>query len=277
MAKKTTKGTRVPEDHYDGELKGNKPHGYGTYIFANGEKYIGYWKNAERSGEGTYTYPDGEEYVGEWANDCRHGQGTYTFADGEKYVGEWKNGEKSGFGSFTYADGQTYRGQWKDDEKYDPKALAQAKSPSPSTSGKTAIPIKNQQTDSREDCTKKDLENWIRLQEEIRENRDLEKERSGFGAVKPYLYIFGLLTLATFLSGDIDLLGSVLVIIIILLVIGAFIGAGWIFIFIREPIKSGYKSLPETAQNRNRSYVNIFSRSGFVNFTCSAFFGRLDL
>ena len=36
---------------------------------------------------GTYTFADGDKYVGEWRDDERNGQGTNTFADGEKYIG----------------------------------------------------------------------------------------------------------------------------------------------------------------------------------------------
>ena len=40
---------------------------------------------------GTYTFADGNKYVGEWKDDNKNGQGTYTWANGEKYVGEWKD------------------------------------------------------------------------------------------------------------------------------------------------------------------------------------------
>ena len=45
------------------------------------------------NGQGTYIYPNGEKYVGDWKNGKYHGQGTYTWSDGRKYVGEWKDGE----------------------------------------------------------------------------------------------------------------------------------------------------------------------------------------
>ena len=51
-------------------IKGDCNNGYGTYIWANEDKYVG-------------EYKDGKE----------HGQGTKTFANGEKHVGEWKDGE----------------------------------------------------------------------------------------------------------------------------------------------------------------------------------------
>ena len=46
---------------------------------------------------GTYTFADGDKYVGEWRDDKNHGQGTYYYlADdkfkGDKYVGEFRDG-----------------------------------------------------------------------------------------------------------------------------------------------------------------------------------------
>ncbi|MDC1042453.1 hypothetical protein OAQ78_07450, partial [Amylibacter sp.] len=65
---------------------------------------------------GTYTFADGEKYVGEWKDDEKNGQGTFTFADERKYVGKWKNNEFNGQGTYTYANGSTEEGIWKDSE-----------------------------------------------------------------------------------------------------------------------------------------------------------------
>ena len=44
-------------------------------------------------GIGTVVYPDGNKYVGEWMNGLFHGQGIYTTAsDGYSYVGEYRIG-----------------------------------------------------------------------------------------------------------------------------------------------------------------------------------------
>ena len=47
---------------------------------------------------GTYVWDDGDKYLGEWNNNKIHGQGTYTFADGEKYEGEFIDSKKHGQG-----------------------------------------------------------------------------------------------------------------------------------------------------------------------------------
>ena len=44
-------------------------------------------------GVGTLVYPDGNKYVGEFMNGLFHGQGIYTFAsDGYSYIGEYRIG-----------------------------------------------------------------------------------------------------------------------------------------------------------------------------------------
>ena len=50
-------------------------------------------------GVGTLVYPDGNKYVGEFMNGLFHGQGKYngpgteTLSNGWKYVGEWREGK----------------------------------------------------------------------------------------------------------------------------------------------------------------------------------------
>jgi len=65
---------------------------------------------------GTYTFANGEKYVGEFRDDKYNGQGATTFANGNKYVGEYKDGKKKGQGTFTFEDGQTTKGMWKNNE-----------------------------------------------------------------------------------------------------------------------------------------------------------------
>ena len=52
------------------------------------------WNNCN----GTYIWENGDKYVGEWKNDKYHGQGTFTWENGDKYVGEWKNNKRHGKG-----------------------------------------------------------------------------------------------------------------------------------------------------------------------------------
>ena len=97
---------------------------FGTFTFADGEKYVGEFKYDKRNGQGTLTFPDGmpmasdgRKYVGEFKDDKRNGQGTFTFGNGEKYVGEFKNDEYNGQGVYYHPNGQRDVGQWKDGKK----------------------------------------------------------------------------------------------------------------------------------------------------------------
>ena len=74
-------------------VSGDCANGYGTYVWDNGDKYVGENKDNLSHGQGTYTFANGEKYEGEWKDDKRDGQGTYTFANGEIVHGIWENGK----------------------------------------------------------------------------------------------------------------------------------------------------------------------------------------
>ena len=94
---------------------------FGTYTFADGDKYVGEYKDDKLNGQGTYTFGDGpnkgDKYVGEYKDDKRNGQGTYTYANGNKYVGEFKDGKYNGQGTYRLSgNGNLYIGEWKDNK-----------------------------------------------------------------------------------------------------------------------------------------------------------------
>lgn len=43
---------------YDGDWTEGQRNGYGVYIYANGDKYLGMWKEDRRHGQGEYIYKD---------------------------------------------------------------------------------------------------------------------------------------------------------------------------------------------------------------------------
>ncbi|MDB2423615.1 hypothetical protein N9X05_16885 [Paracoccaceae bacterium] len=103
-------------DKYVGEFKEDQQHGQGEITFGLeskfvGEKYVGDWKEGKRSGQGIYSYPSGNKYTGGFEDNKRSGEGKYIFANGNIYVGEWKNGERHGLGTFTFANGDKYVGE----------------------------------------------------------------------------------------------------------------------------------------------------------------------
>jgi hypothetical protein len=104
-------------DKYVGEFKGDKRNGQGIYTNVNGAKYAGQYKDNKRSGQGTQIYADGDKYVGEWKDGKVNGLGTETYADGDKYVGEFKDDARSGQGTYTYVSGAKYIGGHKDNKR----------------------------------------------------------------------------------------------------------------------------------------------------------------
>jgi len=102
-------------DEYNGEWKNGTIDGYGKYIFANGDIYIGKWKDNEKT-NGEMTYTNGDIYNGDW-KDNEKTNGEMTYANGDMYNGDWKDDQKNNCGKMTYANGDMYNGDWKDDQK----------------------------------------------------------------------------------------------------------------------------------------------------------------
>ncbi len=110
-------------DKYIGEFRDGKRTGQGTYTFGPnskwaGDKYIGEFRNNKKTGQGTYIFgPNsewaGDKYIGEHRDSESHGQGTYIWANGDKYVGEWRVGKRTGKGTLTWAHGDKYVGEFR--------------------------------------------------------------------------------------------------------------------------------------------------------------------
>ena len=72
---------------YVGEVKRKRPHGNGSVLYTNGDKYNGGFVNGMREGTGVYEYKNGDRYEGGYNEDEKHGTGVFVFADGRKYDG----------------------------------------------------------------------------------------------------------------------------------------------------------------------------------------------
>lgn len=135
-----------------GCIEGNCTNGQGTYVWPNGDKYVGEWQHGKRHGKGMLVWPDGDRYVGEWVydrsscqgtyhfpatakqyftdfrdrvsedlgcikGDCLNGYGTYTWPSGAQYVGYFENGIRNGLGTYSFPNGRRIPGLW-DNGKY---------------------------------------------------------------------------------------------------------------------------------------------------------------
>lgn len=83
---------------FEGELKNNRPHGFGVAFFDNGDSYRGFWKNGVMHGNGFYLWESGEEYFGNFKNHVMHGRGVFIFANGASHFGMFKNEQRDGYG-----------------------------------------------------------------------------------------------------------------------------------------------------------------------------------
>jgi hypothetical protein len=104
---------------YDGSILDDEPHGYGTYRYKNGDKYIGESKLGKLDGFGTYKYGNGSSYTGYFSENKFHGIGTFDTKD-LIYKGTWRQDKKHG--SFYNTEKNTYNSyleHWKDNELLD--------------------------------------------------------------------------------------------------------------------------------------------------------------
>ena len=78
-----------------GEAIPIKPHGFGKLTANDGRDiYEGDWQHGLKHGKGTYIYADGTKYIGEYRNDQVHGSGTLFYTNGLEQSGYWSYGEQ---------------------------------------------------------------------------------------------------------------------------------------------------------------------------------------
>lgn len=72
------------------------PPGVAVVSFANGDEYRGgrlgspaLNKAGQRDGFGTYVFANQDRYEGHWVEDKKDGLGTFFYANGEVYKGQW--------------------------------------------------------------------------------------------------------------------------------------------------------------------------------------------
>ncbi len=102
-------------NRYVGEYKGNQMHGTGEFHWTNGNKYKGDFKNGMRHGKGVLNFYNGSSFTGEWKNGYMEGHGVYTWTNGNLYDGDFSKGYREGMAVFTWGNGDKYTGSFKKD------------------------------------------------------------------------------------------------------------------------------------------------------------------
>lgn len=134
-------GMAIGKDKYEGEFVQGLPQGKGTYTWADGERFVGFFdkgipqiphsgcyvadlrlrgryqgacQNGKAHGRGKATGID--TYEGEFSNGLTQGQGTYIWSNGDRYIGQFKAGQANGRGVMKYVDGKEEAGLWQNNE-----------------------------------------------------------------------------------------------------------------------------------------------------------------
>ncbi|KAM0844649.1 hypothetical protein ACQ4PT_056901 [Festuca glaucescens] len=101
-------------EFYQGDLRGDLPHGQGKFLWTDGGMYEGAWARGRAAGRGKFSWPSGATYEGDLAGGYMHGQGTYIGEFGDTFAGLWANNLRHGRGTQAYANGDVYDGHWRD-------------------------------------------------------------------------------------------------------------------------------------------------------------------
>uniref|UniRef100_A0A0E0J6I2 1-phosphatidylinositol-4-phosphate 5-kinase n=1 Tax=Oryza nivara TaxID=4536 RepID=A0A0E0J6I2_ORYNI len=105
-------------DFYQGDLRGDLPHGAGKYLWTDGSMYEGSWRGGRAAGRGKFSWSSGAIYEGDLAGGYMHGQGTYIGELGDTFAGLWANNLRHGRGTQAYVNGDVAadQGMWRPPE-----------------------------------------------------------------------------------------------------------------------------------------------------------------
>lgn len=96
-----------------GCISGDCINGQGTFVYSNGDQYIGNFLNGKKHGKGKYFASNGDRYEGAFSGGMFEGYGIYFFNSGKKYEGYWKKNRYHGFGRIIGPNGKTEKeGTW---------------------------------------------------------------------------------------------------------------------------------------------------------------------
>uniref|UniRef100_A0A672P9X5 Alsin Rho guanine nucleotide exchange factor ALS2 n=1 Tax=Sinocyclocheilus grahami TaxID=75366 RepID=A0A672P9X5_SINGR len=116
------------ERMYTGTFKNGLEDGFGDYVVPNKnlnicDHYQGQWKDGKMHGFGTFRYASGEIYEGSFQDNMRHGHGMLrsgklNSTSPSVFIGQWQYDKKSGYGVFDdITRGEKYMGMWLDDQR----------------------------------------------------------------------------------------------------------------------------------------------------------------
>lgn len=77
---------------YAGDLRDGEPHGQGSMVMRNGDRYEGQFVDGLFEGQGVYVWQNGDRYEGRFRAGEMHGQGRFTLSGGQVTTGEWDMG-----------------------------------------------------------------------------------------------------------------------------------------------------------------------------------------
>ncbi|RLN71135.1 hypothetical protein BBJ28_00000190 [Nothophytophthora sp. Chile5] len=123
-------------DCHEGIYRKNHRHGVGTYLWSNGDKYVGNWRLGKvvsmamlkwchasavagvlTSSCLCFRFPSQMHGKGEWKKGMMHGKGKKIFASGEVIDGAWRKSQASGWGTKIFLSGDKYEGFFVKDER----------------------------------------------------------------------------------------------------------------------------------------------------------------
>ncbi|ALS63722.1 MORN repeat-containing protein [Pandoraea apista] len=102
----------VFDQRLDGEMARGKRTGFGTYTWANGNRFEGQFTNNDRTGKGKLIWTNGDVYEGDFVVSKRTGKGKLTWANGDSYEGDFVDGKRTGKGVTVWANGSRYEGDY---------------------------------------------------------------------------------------------------------------------------------------------------------------------
>jgi len=94
----------------------------GTFMYVNGDVYIGQWRTGKKHGKGEYTYAkDQTRLVGDWV-DGKIVNGRWYFPNGMYYCGTFRYNKPFGKGVWVMRNGSQLTGEYLQKEQEDPDA-----------------------------------------------------------------------------------------------------------------------------------------------------------